>query len=66
MRQLVGILARDAKVGGEQGDSLRQLNVRGGIIRLAGGDGGANRGSRLTPEAALSAGFNYSTFRSAP
>jgi hypothetical protein len=37
MRQLVGILPRDAEVGGKQGDSLRQLNIRGGVIRLAGG-----------------------------
>jgi hypothetical protein len=41
MHQLVGIAAREAEVGGEQGDSLRQFNIRGGVIRLAGRDAAA-------------------------
>src|ERR1700753_2385594 len=36
--QLPGILPCDAEVTGEHGRNLRQLNVRGGVIRLAGGD----------------------------
>ncbi len=42
MSQLVRVVPGSAKVFGEQGDSLRQLNIRGGIMRFAGKDGGGN------------------------